>query len=164
MPGAARGGRRRLPVRPLVMALTMTAGLAWALPVPGQSIGYTASIYGARGTCPASTATSAYLFNSVDVTTGPVRVTSAVPFVHQRTLSTDAAVDPLTGGTLDVETRATGFGDPLIRVDLRVLGDRRRALQAGVAVAARGRCVWRGSRTGSTAAHRLAAGPADGDD
>ncbi len=128
-------GRRRLWVRRLTAGLTMVVGLAAAPPVRAQAVGYTLSVYGAHGTYPvtATTTTSAYVFNSVDVTTGPVRTTFAVPFVHQRTLSTGAAIDPLTGGLLDVESHATGFGDPLIRVDLRVLNDRPRGLQIGVA-------------------------------
>jgi hypothetical protein len=119
--------------RRLAAALVAASVLIFPPASSAQTIGYTASTYGSQGTYPDSRTTSVYVFNSVDVTGGPVRVTFAVPFVHQRFVSTGVVVDPIVGTTGDVEDRSTGFGDPLVRIDANVLNDREHALQIGLA-------------------------------
>jgi hypothetical protein len=97
-----------------------------------QGIGYTASFYVSQTTYPDATGrdTTVYLFNGVDVTTGPVRSSISVPLVHRRTTLTGASLD---GAPLESVDSRTRFADPLVRVDVRVLDDRARGVQLAVA-------------------------------
>jgi hypothetical protein len=117
------------------VAVAVACSLAGATAAQAQDVGYTASLYLSRVTFPDETdrATSIYLFNSVDLATGPVRVSISVPLVHRRSTFTDATVDATSGSTGEFTETTTGVADPLIRVDLRVLDDRTRGLQLGVA-------------------------------
>lgn len=95
-------------------------------PARAQEVGYTASMSVARETFDTERLTSIYVFNSVDVSGGPVRLWLSVPFIHQRLGLVDAALDT-------PDETSTGFGDPLIRVDVRIADDRERGLQIGLA-------------------------------
>ena len=97
-----------------------------------QDIGYTASFYVSHTTYPDATGrdTTVYLFNGVDVTTGPVRSSISVPLVHRRSVLTSTSVDGAPLESVDTRTR---LADPLIRVDVRLLDDRERGVQVGVA-------------------------------
>jgi hypothetical protein len=128
--GATRRARR---YRVGVLAAGLGAMLAAPAPARAQEVGYTASLFVARSTYPTDRFTSIYLFNSVDLTAGPVRASFSLPFVRQRVTTFDAAVDPLTGVLTDLETTTTGLGDPLVRADLRVVDDRSRGLQVAIA-------------------------------
>lgn len=104
-----------------VVAAGWIALLAAAAPAGAQDIGYTASLFVAKGTYATDKVTSVYVFNSVDVTQGPVRVSLSVPFVNQRITFPTA------------KETYTGFGDPLIRADVRVIDDRRHGFQVALA-------------------------------
>ena len=120
--------RRR---RAITAAWGCLAVLAAAGPVAAQEVGYTASLYVARSTYTTDRVTSLYLFNSVDVSAGPVRASVSVPFVRQRISFTDDGA--AAGADLPDGLTTTGFGDPLLRVDVRVRDDRRRSLQIAIA-------------------------------
>jgi hypothetical protein len=94
-----------------------------------QAVGYTVSVNGARGAYPGQRVDSFYLFNSVDVAAGPFRLAATVPWMRTETTASEvpAVTDPALPST------ATGFADPLVRIDLRVLDDPSRELQIGVA-------------------------------
>lgn len=121
--------RIHLLARPRCAAFVTVALLALAgadTPAAAQGVGYTGSVYVARTTYPAATpdrATSVSLFNSVDVTAGPVRLAVSIPWIRRETTFTEGVIDPVTG-IAGLEGTSTGFGDPFIRVDVRVLNDR----------------------------------------
>jgi hypothetical protein len=113
------------------------AGLALVLvgaPVVGaQDVGYTSSVFVARTAVPGATFDGVYLFNSVDVGRGPVRVMLSVPWVRQHTV-TDAYLSGIDGSEVPAaDTTAAGFGDPLLRGDVRLIDKPASALQVGVA-------------------------------
>jgi hypothetical protein len=133
MTGASRIVRRPCWYRAGVVAVGLAVLLVQAVPAYSQEVGYSASVYAARSTYPTDRITSAYLFNSVDMTAGPVRASVSVPFIRQRITFTGEPIDPATGADVPLESTTTGWGDPLVRVDVRLLDDRRHALQIGVA-------------------------------
>lgn len=94
-----------------------------------QAIGYSVSVNGVRGTYPGTRLDSLYVFNGVDVVGGPVRLAVAVPWMRIKTTPSEpgGAVVPALSST------TSGLGDPFVRFDVRVLDDRVRALQVGVA-------------------------------
>lgn len=125
--------------RRLVTAGVASAALAVAAPVTAQAqdLGYSGSISTARTDVPGATYGGLYFFNSIDVGRGPVRVTMSVPWIRLHT-ATDAAVSPTDGTTIPATDATTaGFGDPLARVDVRVVDRPASALQVGVAGAAK---------------------------
>jgi hypothetical protein len=97
-----------------------------------QTVGYTGSLSFVGGTYPTASVDAAYIFNSVDVTGGPIRAAVTVPLM--RVESTPTA--DLTGTAAPPST-TTGFGDPLVRVDFTVTEDRARGYQFTVAGAAK---------------------------
>jgi hypothetical protein len=109
----------------------MTLGPATA--ARAQNLGYTASLFVSRATYPADTGhdASVYVFNSVDVAVGRIRASASLPFVRRRLTFPVLTTDPATSGEM-TET-ATGVGDPLLRADVTVLGDRARGWQLTVA-------------------------------
>ena len=96
-------------------------------------MGYTASVFFARTSGPDATFDSISLFNSVDVGRGPLRVTFSIPLGRYHSVI-EPWVDPVDGTVLPgSDTTATGFGDPLIRADVRVIDDRSHGLSVSVA-------------------------------
>ena len=96
-------------------------------------MGYTASLFFARTSGPDATFDSISVFNSVDVGRGPLRVTFSVPIGRYHSVIEDV-VDPVDGAVLPgSDTTASGFGDPLIRADVRVIDDRARGLSVSIA-------------------------------
>lgn len=112
-------------------ALAFIGSLATSVGSLGaQTVGFTGAFYGVRGTFPTERVNSVYVFTSGDATVGPVRVTATVPFVRVSTTADATATSiPAT------PTTSTGVGDPLMRVDIRLVDDRRRRVQIGLAVA-----------------------------
>lgn len=130
MPGTATGWHRRA----LTCAGIPGLVLGIVLPAAAQDIGYTGSLFVSRGSYPAlDEVTSVYVFNTVDVGTGPFRLSVSVPFLRRRTTFTDVAADPLTGTTLPATETSTGLGDPLVRADVRVVDEPARSLQVSLA-------------------------------
>jgi hypothetical protein len=122
-------GRRRLLACGIALAL-----MAGAAPARGQEVGVSLAVAGVRGTYDASYRLSGlYLFASVDVTGGPFRLWASVPFI--RSSATVDTVDPVTGATTTSETTNSGVGDPLVRVDVRLVNDRDRSLYVRAAAA-----------------------------
>jgi len=121
---------RRGSVAALLAGLALVAGSApsWA-----QSAAFTASFFSARSSTAGTTFDSVYLFNSVDLSSGPLRVTFSVPFVRQHVV-TEATVDPADGTMIPAsDTTSTGFGDPLARVDVTLVDDAARSLVVSLA-------------------------------
>jgi len=133
MGGVRPAGHRGLRYLAFAAACGVAAGLAGATPAGAQTAGYTASFYVARATYPGQQLTGTYLFNSVDVARGPVRVSASVPFIHQRLTFTEVTIDPAGGTPLPDEDTSTGFGDPVVRLDVRLVDDRKRGLQIAFA-------------------------------
>jgi len=106
------------------------AVLGTASPGQAQTIGYTASVFVARSTYETERATSVYVFNGVDVSQGPVRLSASIPVIRQRITPLEPVIDP----TVPAPRTNAGFGDPLIRLDVRVVDDQRQNLQVGLAV------------------------------
>lgn len=100
--------------------------------VRAQTVGYTGSFYGSRTTYPTERVDSVYVFNGVDVVHGPLRLTATVPWMR---VATTSVADAAVPGTTLAATPGTGFGDPLFRLDARVVNDSVRRLQVGVATA-----------------------------
>lgn len=124
---------RRVPLRH-TMTMAAVALIAGACPpiVSGQAVGYTGSFYGVHGSDPTGRVDSVYVFNGVDVTSGPVRVSVALPWVRvETTLPERVGLDT----TAALSSTSTGWGDPLARLDVRVLDDQRHGVQLGVAAA-----------------------------
>jgi hypothetical protein len=98
--------------------------------VRAQSLGYTGSVFVSNASYPGDggRATSVYVFNSVDVATGPVRASVSVPFVRRNATFTDPTVDPVSGGATEWTETAIGLGDPLVRADFTLFNDRSRGL------------------------------------
>jgi hypothetical protein len=116
-------------------------GVAVTLMAPptagAQDLGYTASLFAARTTVPGTAIDGVYVFNSVDAGRGPVRVTFSVPWIRNRSV-TEASIDPLDGSAIAAtDTTTTGFGDPLLRVDARIIHRPDAALQVGLTGAAK---------------------------
>jgi hypothetical protein len=110
------------------------ATLATVSGASAQTIGYSSGVSSVRGTYPTDRIESVYVFNSVDLSTGPIRTSASVPFVRQR--STPDALVPLVPGTV-VGGTTTGFGDPLVRLDVRVIDARDHRIQVTVAGSAK---------------------------
>lgn len=119
--------------RPSALRLVLAAAfIAAAAPAQAQEVGYTASVYVSRGSYPAESdpVTSVYVFNGFDVTAGRLRAAVSVPYV--RTTFRDLVVDPATGAASTLEDTVSGFGDPLVRMDVRLFDDAARPLQVAV--------------------------------
>lgn len=120
--------------RPFALRFVLAAAvIAAAAPAQAQAqVGYTASVYVSRDSYPAESdpVTSLYVFNGFDVTAGRVRAAVSVPYV--RTTFRDLFVDPATGAASTLEDTVSGFGDPLVRMDVRVFDDASRPLQVAV--------------------------------
>lgn len=103
----------------LVLAAAFVAAGA---PAQAQEVAYTASVYVSRGSYPAESdpVTSVYVFNGFDVTAGRVRAAVSVPYVR-----TTAVASTL-------EATVSGFGDPLVRMDVRLFDDAAHPLQVAV--------------------------------
>lgn len=119
--------RARLFVGWIVTA-GVSVGPVSVSPARAQAVGYTAALYSARTSYPEERITGVYAFNSLDATHGPVRASITVPFTYHR-----ITFKELTGDRARGTDSATGFGDPLIRVDFRIVDDRSRGLQIGLA-------------------------------
>ena len=119
----------------LVAACAAAAALlAGAAPAAAQQVGFSLAAAGARGTYDATYRLSgAYLFAGVDVTGGPVKLWVSVPFI--RSSSTVDAIDPVTGATVTSKASNSGVGDPLVRLDLRLIDSRTHSLQFRVSSA-----------------------------
>jgi hypothetical protein len=104
--------------------------MAAASGASAQTLGYTGSVFVARSTYETDRATSLYLFNGVDLTAGAFRIAASIPLVRQRITPLDSLLDPAV--PREATTNA-GFGDPLVRVDVRVVDDRPRGFQLAVA-------------------------------
>lgn len=127
---AAPGANRPVSWLRVLATAVGAAVAAGAWPVHAQELGYTASLHVARGTYPGERVTGVYIFNSVDVTHGRLRVSVSVPFIRQRITFTDLTMDPATSALRDT---ISGFGDPLFRLDVTLLDDRTRGLQVALA-------------------------------
>ncbi|MGE0813341.1 MAG: hypothetical protein AB7O28_21755 [Vicinamibacterales bacterium] len=103
-----------------VLALAFVAGLAAS--APAQTAGYTAALAGVRGTYPGERVDSVYVFHTVDVAGGPMRASVTVPWIRMEST-------PAAGAA---SATVSGFGDPLLRADVRVV-DRPYALQVSLA-------------------------------
>ena len=99
-------------------------------PAAAQALGFTSSLNGARGTYPMERVDSVYVFNGVDIGHDFFHLAVTIPWMRLATTPSgvvDGAIEPPPAAT------TTGFGDPLFRCDVRVLDDRSRSLQVGVA-------------------------------
>lgn len=110
-------------------ALAFVGSLATSIgPAVAQTVGFTGALYGVRGTFPTERVNSVYVFTAGDATVGPVRVMATVPFVRVSTTP-----DATATSTSAMSTTSAGVGDPLVRVDVRFVDDRRRRVQVGLA-------------------------------
>lgn len=135
---AARPGevvRNRRLIRPGGVTALLAAwalALSGAAPVAAQELGYTASLFVTHAGTPTETYDNVYVFNTVDLTSGRLRFSLSVPWVRQH-LVTEDTISIVDGSLIPgTDTVTTGFGDPLARVDVRVVEDWSRALQVGV--------------------------------
>jgi hypothetical protein len=127
-----RSRRHWLTIAVAGFAVVVTASGAVA-----QELGYSVSVSTARTDLPAAAFAGLYVFNSVDAGRGPLRVTLSVPWLKLHT-STEAAQSPIDGSEFPAtDTSAAGFGDPLARVDVRIVDRPASAVQIGVAGAAK---------------------------
>lgn len=133
--GVGRRAWRRVRPGALVVVGWCAAVLGAPLPGHAQTFGYTASVFVARSTYEIERATSLYLFNGVDVSGGPVRLSASIPLIRQRITPLASLADPTV---VPAPRTNAGFGDPLIRLDVRVVDDRPRDLQIGVAGSVKG--------------------------
>jgi hypothetical protein len=102
--------------------------------VAAQTVGFTASLTGVRSTYPLEQVDGVYVFHGMDVSKGRVRASVTIPFV--RLMS--EPVSTLSGTTtLPAPSSSTGFADPVIRVDVRLIESRPRHGQFGLSVAAK---------------------------
>lgn len=130
-PSANGAGRRRRAWAALAATLALLPGSGGV--ATAQDVGYTASIFAARSSGPDATFDSVSVFNSVDVSRGPLRFTFSVPLGRYHTVIEDG-VDAVDGSVLPgSDTTASGFGDPWIRADVRVIDDRARGLSVSLA-------------------------------
>ena len=133
VPGRAHGAACRAWPWARRRALTIAGACLGVLGVASggraQTIGYTASVFVTQSTYDTERVTSLYFFNGVDITGRALRLSASVPLIRQGT----ALVAPQTDPTTSVPPTSSGFGDPLIRLDVRVVDDRRHNLQIGVA-------------------------------
>lgn len=121
----------RWGVAPCAAALALLLGGGGV--VAAQDVGYTASVFVARNSGPDATFDSISMFNSVDVGRGPLRLTFSVPLGRYHAVIEDG-VDAVDGAVIPgSDTTASGFGDPWIRADVRVLDDRVRGLSVSLA-------------------------------
>ena len=123
---ATKGARRGCLLVGVWLLAVTTPG--WA-----QDIGYTIGTSLVRGTDAAVPMDSAYVFNGVDLSIGPVRVSASVPFIRQRAVAVEPPiVQPVATGDATGEP-VSGFGDPLIRMDVRVFDAHDHQLQVSAA-------------------------------
>lgn len=133
-PSSRRPGRWR---HVTAAAIGFAAALATATSSGAQDLGFTASVFGARTAVAGASFDGVYVFNSLDVGRGPVRATFSVPWIRSHS-RTDATTSPIDGSEVPAaDATATGFGDPLLRVDVRVVNQPAGALQVGLAGAAK---------------------------
>lgn len=128
LPHGLRRGWAGLPVACGVALVTLTS----AMPGRAQDVGYSVAFSTATATYPGQHLTGVYIFNSVDLTRGPVRIWVSLPFVRQQST---LEFDPVTGLPASIDETRSGIGDPLIRVDFRVREGRHDGLQLAVAAA-----------------------------
>jgi hypothetical protein len=128
----SRGG---VSWRGLVVAWSVTAALLSGItPASAQEVGVSLAVSGARGTYDAAYRLSGlYLFAGVDITGGPVRLWASVPFIWSS--SSVDTVDAVTGATGSYQSASAGMGDPLVRVDLRLVSASAHSLQVRAAAA-----------------------------
>jgi hypothetical protein len=107
--------------------------LAGVTPAGAQDFGYTAGLFAGRSHFVTDEVSSLYFFNSVDVTQGPFQASVSLPLILQRT----------TSPALTQAETLSGFGDPLLRVDARILNRNTGRLQFRVGGA------WKPSLVGS---------------
>jgi hypothetical protein len=86
-------------------------------------------VFVARTTYETERSDAVYVFNSVDITGGSFRLSASVPFIRQRVRPAGSLVDRAVAST---PVTNTGFGDPLIRLDVWLVDDWSRRLQVGV--------------------------------
>jgi hypothetical protein len=127
--------RTRRFIRPRRITALM-AGWALALfcaaPAAAQEIGYTASLFLTHAGSPNETYDNVYIFNTMDLTSGRLRFSLSVPWVRQHFVTEDT-LSVVDGSVIPgTDTVTSGFGDPLARVDVRIMEDWSRALQVGV--------------------------------
>jgi hypothetical protein len=115
-----------------VLAVLGACGTVLGAASPGdaQTVGYAGSLFVARSTFETEQVTSVYIFNGLDVTAGPIRVSASIPVIRQQATPLDSVTDP---ATVFAPRTSAGFGDPLIRLDVQVVDDWRHALQISVA-------------------------------
>lgn len=109
--------------RGLAAFSVVCGALAAGTPASAQEFGYTAGIFAGRSQFVTDEVTSLYFFNSIDVTHGPLQASISLPLILQRTTS-PALTEPDT---------LSGFGDPLLRLDARILNRDAGRLQFRVA-------------------------------
>jgi hypothetical protein len=147
-PDTAGGCQRATGVGDRGCGLAIGLACLWTLAVPppvtAQSLGYSSSVYVAGSAYEGVRTTSVYLFQSVDVAAGPVRISASVPIVRQRIESEADTVSPAEV--------SSGFGDPLIRVDIRVVDDRPRGVLVTLAASVKPAMVEAASGLGTGAA------------
>ncbi len=83
--------------------------LLWATTLQAQTVGFSTAVYAAR-TSGLTRLDSLFVFPGIDVTAGPVRAALTVPVVRTTSESSDGSV-----------STTSGAGDPLLRLDVRVL-------------------------------------------
>jgi hypothetical protein len=150
---AAPGVHRPVPWL-CVLAAAVAALAVGVWPAHAQDVGYTASLYVARGTYAGVQVTGVYFFNSVDVTHGRLRLSGSVPVIRERSTFAEATDGPAAAGADTV----SGLGDPLIRLDVRLVDDRARGLQIGLAGALKPPLVGAGNGLGTGVADVAAGG------
>lgn len=134
-----------IALRTLALAGVATAALASSEPTWAQRVDYSGSIQYASGDYLFPERSDAlFFYNGLGMTVGRVRLSASLPLVYQRTpwiIYTDitgtSGTDVGPGGMQDVMGTGTselstvdtisyqevGLGDPLLRVDLRLLGE-----------------------------------------
>lgn len=90
-------------------AVAALASLAWPLTSAAQTLGYTVGVAGVTGRYPGERVDSAYVFHTLDVAGGPIRMSVTVPWFRLESTP--------DGG---VPGSVSGLGDPLVRADVRV--------------------------------------------
>jgi len=109
--------------RGLAAVIVVCCALAGGTPASAQEFGYTAGVFAGRSHFVTDEISSLYFFNSIDVTHGPLQASISLPLVLQRT----------TSPALSEAETLSGFGDPLLRLDARILNHDAGRLQFRVA-------------------------------
>ena len=103
-------------MRRLAIIVSGAAMLLWQAGIASADGGYSGAVSFVRGQSVTSEAASAvYIFNSVDVSRGRLRVTATLPLVSQETIV-------LVVPTTQSPSWNGGLGDPTLRADVRVAG------------------------------------------